>query len=127
MTKGRLSELEQYVDRLMRSTSETSFLVVIVENDDDFIQMTGNREGVQLDFPLVTQRQQMREELIKIGAQADGLLIVENRGTNGARFFDIDIEGSAEEIAGVCRRFIKRLFDIDEEVLLTFNFDGLAD
>ena len=70
MSQGQLSELERYIDRLMRSTSETSFLVVIVGHEDDFIQMTGNRAGVQLDFPLVTQRQQMREDLIKIGVQA---------------------------------------------------------
>ena len=127
MNQGYVNELDRYIDRLMRSTSEGSFLIVGVSHPEDFIQMTGGSDGVQLDFPLVTQRQQMREELIKLGARAEGLFVVENPGSDGARFLDIDVEGSSRRIAAICHRLLKKLFDIDDTTQLTFDFDGLAE
>lgn len=127
MEHGSKSDVALYIDRLMRSTSEHAFLIIGVGHAEDFIQMTGDRNGVQLDFPLVTTRQQMREELIKHAAHVEGLSVVENAGSNDARFFDIEVEGHSTRIAEICCRMLERLFDVDDNTALTFDFDGLAD
>ena len=126
MEYGSTSDIASYVDRLARSTNECSFLIIGVGHADDFIQMTGDSSGVQLDFPLITTRQQMREELIKRAVQAEGLVVVENSGSNGARFFDINVEGSSRRIADICCRMLERIFEVDHNTVLSFDFDGLA-
>ena len=69
----------------------------------------------------------MREELIKHAAHVEGLSVVENAGSNDARFFDIEVEGHSTRIAEICCRMLERLFDVDDNTALTFDFDGLAD
>lgn len=127
MERGSKKSVELYVDRLMRSRSGFAYLIIGVDHADDFIQMTGDSNGVQLDFPLITTRQQTREALIKRTAQTEGLSVVENFGTDGARFLDLDVHGSSRKIAELCCRMLERLFDVDDDTALSFDFDGLAD
>jgi len=127
MEYGSKKDVVVYVDRLMRSLSEYAFLIIGVGHNDDFIQMTGDRNGVQLDFPLITPRQKMREALINDAARNEGLSVVENLGTDGSRFLDIDVEGSSKRIAVISCRMLERLFAVDDNTVLSFSFDGLAD
>ena len=101
--------LEDLVRRLMHSTSDDAFLVVGVENSEDFLQMTGGPAGVQLDFPMITDRQKSLESRIRETAARQGLSVQENRGT-GDLFLDIDISGEPAHIAAVCRRFMSEVY-----------------
>jgi hypothetical protein len=115
--------LEELVRRLMNSTSDNAFLIVGMENSEDFLQMTGGPTGVQLDFPMITDRQKSLESRIRESAARQGLSVQENRGS-GDLFLDIDIKGEPGHIAAVCRRFIAEVFGAAHGTF-RYEYDGL--
>lgn len=120
------TELQDHVDRLMRAPSDHAFLIISVSGTDDFLQLTGNMKGVQIDFPLITARQLSLESKIRLTAEAEGLVVVENKGSDGSRFLDIDIEEDVAGVTLVCRVLLREVFGAGEAARLEFNGDGLA-
>lgn len=117
---------EDLVRRLMHSTSDDSFLVVGVENSEDFLQMTASPFGIQLDFPLITDRQKSLESRIRESAGRQGLTIQETQGTDGNSFLDIDINGEPGHVAAVCRRFMAEIYGATG-ARFRYEHDGLAE
>jgi hypothetical protein len=54
---GWLREIEDYINTLMSGDNDTAFLVIEISGTEDFIQFLNDEKSVQLDFPLVTDRQ----------------------------------------------------------------------
>src|ERR1044072_2401128 len=79
-------ELRDYIGRLLLAPEGEAFLVVTVAGSEDFLQMTAGEESVQIDFPLVTERQCGFESKIRATAEGEGLTIEENLGSDGAGF-----------------------------------------
>lgn len=121
---GPRPRLEDLVRRLMHSQQDGAFLIVGAGNSEDFLQMTGGPSGVQLDFPLLTDRQKSLDPRIRSVAAGQGLSIQENRGTDGSVFLDISIDGDAARIADACRRFMADVFGSAEEHF-RYEHDGL--
>jgi hypothetical protein len=121
-----INELQDHIDRLMRAPSDGAFLIISVSGTDDFLQLTGDTDGVQIDFPLITSRQLSLEAKIRLAAEAEGLAVVENKGSSGERFLDIDIEGHAVEMARVCRVLLRNVFGARDDARLEFEGDGLS-
>ena len=120
------NELEQHIDLLMHALNDRAFLIISVSGTDDFLQLTGDTQGVQIDFPLITDRQLTLESKIRLAAEAEGLEVVENKGSGGERFLDIDIEGDAVEVARVCRVLLRNVFGAEDGARLEFEGDGLS-
>jgi hypothetical protein len=119
-------ELRDYVGRLMRADDDTAFLVVTVAGSEDFLQLSGDSEGVQIDFPLITGRQRGLESSIRATAEREGLAVLENLGSDGSRFLDVNMKADAGEVARVCRAFLREVFGAGEGTRLEFKGDGLA-
>ena len=58
---GSIDDLESHIEKMMKSTMTGAFLIVKVYGTSDFIQFSGSERNVQLDFPLVTDRQKSME------------------------------------------------------------------
>ena len=124
--KEDFHNIRGYVDRLMRSGDESAFLIITISGSEDFLQLTGDAKGVQLDFPMITDRQQSLESMIREIAWREGRTIEENQGDGGDRFLDISVEGTPTEVAANCERFLRDVFGAGEDAELIFEHDGLA-
>ncbi len=107
----------------MQSTNEYSFLIIKIQGTYDFIQFTGDTKGVQLNFPLITEEQKQHEAAFNNVSKKLNLKVIENKGSDGSRFLDIDINGNANEISNTIKSFIKNLFNVDQSTSLEFEYD----
>lgn len=121
--QGSLKELEENLSKLMGSNNDHAFLIIEVSGTEDFIQFSGNDKGVQLDFPLVTDRQKELEAQIRQSAKNKNLLIIENKGSDGSRFLDIDIDGSPSEITEISKGLLKNIYGVNESSILMFQLE----
>lgn len=123
---GLVFEIPVFIERLMRSEDEHAFLTIQVAQSDDFLQLTGDKNGVQLDFPMITSRQRAHESKIRKAIASAHLAVCENYGTDGARFLDIDVEGSSQTVAAVCSKILREVFNVAGDTTLIFQYEGLA-
>jgi hypothetical protein len=118
-------QLDDLIRRLMNSKKDGAFLIVGVQGSEDFLQMTSVSTRVQLDFPLITDRQQSLESNIRRAAANQKLIVKEQRGSDDSRFLDIDIDGEPTHIAAVCRRFMEQVYGASE-ARFRYEHDGLS-
>jgi hypothetical protein len=118
-------ELSGYVGRLTRAPEEGAFLIVTVEGTEDFVQMIAGADDVQVDFPLVTERQRGFESKIRATAESEGLTIEENEDDDGAHYLDMYLEKDAGRLERVCRAFLREVFGAGGDARLEFESDGL--
>ncbi len=121
---GTIIDIEKYISGLLNSTNMQVFLIIKVEATNQFTQLTKNKNGVQLDFPLVTDEQKSRkQDIIKIGEQLK-LNLISNIGTNGVEFLDFGLEGDSEFLANAIEQVLTRLYKIDKNTDLEFQTNG---
>ncbi len=124
--RGRVFDIAPYVDRLMRSKDAYAFLIITIAHSDDFMQLTGAERGVQIDFPLVTPRQRGFEDKVREVASRKGLEVVENLGSDGTRFLDMNVNGESREVAAVCSKVLREVFSVAGVADLLFEHAGLS-
>ena len=107
----------------MKSTNEYAYLIIKIQDSEDFIQFTGDAKGVQLDLPLITERQKELETAFWHVSKDLNLKVVENKGSDGSRFLDIDLNGNAFEITNIVKIFIEKLFNVNSGTKLVFEYD----
>jgi len=121
-----LAKLKPYIEQLIStSPSAGAFLIVTVSGTEDFLQMTGDTSGVQLDFPLITGRQISLESRIRMVAEGRGLVLVENSGSDGSRFLDIDLSADPVEAARASEILLREVFGVTDATSLEFAGDGI--
>jgi hypothetical protein len=111
---GSIDDIESNIEKLMRSGEEDAFLIATVHGTGDYVQFTADAKSVQLDFPLITDRQKSLEMAFRSVSKGLGLEVMENSGSGGEKFLDVTIEGTAAEIAVVAASLMKKLFRIDQ-------------
>jgi hypothetical protein len=122
---GRVFDIRLYVARLMRANDACAFLIIKIP-PDDFMQLTGDESGVQVDFPLITARQRGFETKIREAASRANLEVIENSGSDGSRFLDLNVNGAPDHVAAICSKLLREVFSISGDVELMFEHDGLA-
>jgi hypothetical protein len=121
-----LTKIKSYVEQLIRtSPGDGAFLVITVNGTEDFLQMTGDTSGVQLNFPLITARQMSMESNIRAVAERNGFVLVENKGSDGSRFLDINLSANASEAARVSEILLREVFRVADATKLDFEGDGI--
>ena len=98
-----------------------AFLIVHVVGTKDFLQLTAAPDSAEIDFPLITERQQALETQIRATAAEMRLDVRETRGSDGSRFLDCDISGTPAEIASGCRKFLQRVFGARDDARLLYE------
>jgi hypothetical protein len=120
---GWLREIEDYIHKLMSGDNDTAFLVIEISGTEDFIQFLNDEKGVQLDFPLVTDRQKQLEERLRQEALEQNLELLENNGTDGMQFLTIFLKGSWSEIAQSIESLLINIFGVNANTMLGFEMD----
>ena len=123
---GRIFDLAHYVDRLMCSKDPHAFMIVNIAHSEDFIQLSGDASGVQVDFPQITARQRSFEEKIRSVVAREGLELVETCGSDGSLFLDLNINGESRMVATVCSKVLREVYSLSGDVELIFEHVGLA-
>ena len=119
-----ISDLDSYVERLIRAAgNDSAFLIVTVSGTEDFVQLIADIDAVELDFPLVTGRQMSFESKFRDIAEIEGYSVIENRGDDGARFLDVELPFSTDEVTRVTEVFLNELFGVGERTQLDFEGD----
>jgi hypothetical protein len=121
---GGIDDIEGNIEKIMRTTKKDAFLIAKVHGTSDFIQFSGDAKGVQLDFPLVTDRQKSMETAFRSVAKELNLQIVENRGSGGEHFLDIDIKGTAAEISFIVRTLMEKLFRVNQSTRIEYELNA---
>jgi hypothetical protein len=120
---GTTKDLENYIGIMMLSTEKYAFVIAMVQGTRDFVQFSGNTKNIQLDFPLITDRQKSMEVAFRTTAKEMDLKIIENRGTGGEIFLDIDLKGTTAEISVVARTFMERFFGITQDTQIKYRLN----
>jgi len=120
---GTPTDIQGHIENLMNSKNEYAFLIITVQGTPDFIQLTGDKSGAQLDLPLITERQKELKQTFKETANELGLDVIENKGADGSDFLDINIHNSSKEIARISIVFMERLFKMTSNSKLAFEYD----
>jgi len=112
---------------LFRRLGRVEYAVVIltVRGKDQFVQYSGGTTGIQLDLPLVTRDQQDRESEIRAFFAERGEDVVERRGTDGARFLDVDLPADADRLARLTAGVVCEVYGAPRTVRLVVQSDGL--
>jgi hypothetical protein len=122
---GRIFDIRAYLDRLMRSQAH-AFLIINIAHSEEFLQLTGHAGGVQIDFPMVTPRQRSLEGKIRAVASREGLELVENYGSEGTLFLDINLNAELAEVTATCSKVLRQVFNVSGDVELFFQHADLA-
>lgn len=117
---GQLEDIDFHFKQLQTLADPNKVLIVMVEDTGDFLQFTGNSRGVQLDLPLFTERQIALSDTFYSIAQEFGLIVIRNRGPDGARFLDINLHGNLTRVSSISSRFIQKLYNIQQDTNLIF-------
>ncbi|MGA3282438.1 MAG: hypothetical protein ABSD50_15830 [Smithella sp.] len=120
---GTIKDLENYIGIMMLSTEKYAFVIATVKGTRDFVQFSGNTKNIQLDFPLITDRQKSMEAAFRTTAKEMDLKIIENQGTGGETFLDIDLKGTTAEISAVARTFMERFFGITQDTKIKYRLN----
>jgi len=120
---GTTKDLENYIGIMMLSAEKYAFVIATVKGTRDFVQFSGNTKNIQLDFPLITDRQKSMEAAFRTTAKEMDLKIIENQGTGGETFLDIDLKGTTAEISAVARTFMERFFGITQDTKIKYRLN----
>ena len=120
---GTTKDLENYIGIMMLSTEKYAFVVATVKGTRNFVQFSGKTKKIQLDFPLITDRQKSMEAAFRTTAKEMDLKIIENRGTGGETFLDINLKGTTAEISVVARTFMERFFGITQDTQIKYRLN----
>ena len=123
---GSMADIEAHIERLIAGAETGPVLVIQVVNSPDFIQFSAAPRVVQIDFPLVTPEQRAREGQIRAFFMARDLEIIENYGSDGTRFLDVDLRATAAGVASLTAQAFVELFGTPSDAALNFSGDGLG-
>ena len=118
----KLSDTHFLLDRLYEINSPDAFLTITIAGSDDFIQMQlFNKNELEIDFPMITERQRTHEDAVKSLCIQKGLPVTERFGTDGSRFLDVLAVGDAGSNSEILMDFFKALFGAGENSKISFN------
>ena len=122
--KGGIESIEGFLQSLMRSERSDAFRFIAVDGTDDFVQFTGDEGGVQLDMPLIADRQRSLEPAFRKACKLISERIETSEGSGGETFLDVKIEGTAAEIAEKVKVVMAEMYQVSEETPLRFTLDS---
>jgi len=122
---GSTSDIEVYLPRLMHPSGH-GFLAIKFNEQEDFIQLSGSPEGIQIDFPLITPRQKELENTIRAACNSLSLQLTDSKGSDGARFLDINLDGEANQLAIIVQKFLSQAFSVSSTSKLFFDGQLIA-
>ena len=118
---GTSKDILQYLSELQFAQDDDAFLVVTLRGTPDFIQFKYSNGQFEIDFPLVSERQQSFEERIKSACSDIGLKI---QVSDDSQFLDIYENSTAEKIAESVIRIFQEVYGATSSDQYEFNCEG---
>lgn len=115
--------LEDAIAGLLTSEQSDAFLIVDIRGSEDFLQFTAVPGSVQMDFPLITDRQKQVRARLEQAAESAGLKPA-NRDTGGEESLNYVIDGNTASITATVRRVLDGTFDKSADEELSFVANG---
>jgi len=121
---GTTIDIEKHISGLLDSSNKQAFLIIKILGTNRFTQLIKKNNGLQLDFPLVTDEQKNSKNEIKKIAHEMKLKLTSNIRNKGTEFLDIYLEGGSGQIANTIEQIMTQLFEIDNNTHLEFQTNG---
>jgi len=121
MICGKFRHLPQRFSELINGIPKIESLIIGIGTTDDFIQFSRDATVIELDFPLITERQKELEDDYRKICSDLGIDLIETTGSDGSRFLDADVPTDPEDLARISQTFLTRLYDADESTKLRFT------
>lgn len=119
---GNVTDIGPLVEGLMNSSEEHPFLIIAKLGTEDFIQFTPGTNGVQLDFPLITERQKECEEKFIAVAEEMNLNVEKDKGSDESNFLDINLNGTPSELTEIIATFLNKFLNVTPLTELEFSY-----
>ena len=124
--EGTTADLEHHLQRLLSASNPGAVLIIAVAGaDEDFIQFSASEVEVELDHPLITDRQISREQQVRNVLVQLGCTFRENTGSNGARFLDCYFSPNLEELNAAAEAVLSKVLGVHSDTPLVFTSHGL--
>lgn len=120
---GTVSDVDEYIYNLMTTHNNNAFFIAQVHQSEDFLQFSGNSNVVQLDFPVITERQNELKLKFKEIAERMQLTVIESTPTADALFYDINFDGKPEQVSLKVKEFMTEFLNLSENTELKFSYD----
>jgi len=121
---GGLDRIRPHIDALLTNPKNLATLIIQVLDAEPFVQFTGGIEGVEMDFPQITDLQRSREQIIRQFIADHGHKIRVTFGSDGDQFLDIDLPPDARMISDLTEKVFTRLYSLAPSVTLRFTGEG---
>jgi len=118
---GTLSELDAYMRPLRRAGRIRAVLVVKKQENGDFVQFTPIANGVQLRFPLLTERQKSLEASLRQLLSAHGLKPHRTSRDEVSELLKCNIKGPTSDVNEKVRQIISRLLDVTDTTPIIYT------
>ena len=125
-SQGILSDVPRYIDALLKSNDPHAFLIITHESSGHFLQFTTGENNVQMDFPVITEQQKIKAEKLKTACSNLDLVLEENTGTDGSKFYDWNLSGTPEEMFKIIAPVFIHAFGAKADDVIEFQHDGLT-
>ncbi len=122
---GVLADTPKYLEALMKSDDPHSFLVVTHTPSDEFLQFTAEDNVVQMDYPLITEQQKNKSEMLREICNSLDLELELTTGSDGSKFYDWNLTGDAEEMFQAIAPIFIQAFGAKADDVVFFQHDGL--
>lgn len=109
---GGFAHLPSQFDCLINGAPKVHGLVVKVVGTSDFIQFSRFRDHIQVDFPLVTDRQKSLRNKYQKEVEALGYSVDISEGDDGASFLDFDAIADPGKLSDLCATLLKNTFGL---------------
>lgn len=120
----RMADLVPNIERLLLSKAVDAYFVIAIADSPDFVQLYGSDGTAFLNFPLFTERQKsLRSEVVRMCREFDLELTV-NQMPGGQENLDCALPRSAGEIGVIIKKFLERMYSVDEETALILEANG---
>jgi len=119
-----VGELHHVFSEFVKSDHAT--VVFTAAGTSKFVQFSGGRGGVEMDFPLVEADQLAREQAIREFSKKRGLNVVENRGSDGSRFLDILLPPDPTKLAEYTKSAFAEVLEISSEATVEVMGEGFS-
>lgn len=116
---GTLADIVAHIKDVMDEDLPCDTLVADIPGTEDFFQFGfGDKDGVQLSHPLITERQkQLRSRLLEVIKQLE----LEPTYDDSVPSVDCNISGKPEDVAAKCKAFAIGVFSITEDTPISYK------
>jgi hypothetical protein len=119
---GNLDDFDKMINSLIESHNPEAFLIIQISNSINFIQFKYyEEEGLEIDFPLVTNHQiENKDRIIKYCDDKRLNYKITKGSDKTSEFIDIYVKSDKEEQIKFVKQIFKDIYQVNENTIFEF-------